>query len=47
LQLPSAKKLLMEYPEEVDLFDVSGIPEDVPSCMGDEKDCDTSERPYC
>ena len=29
LQLPSAKKLLAEYPEEVDLFDVSGIPEDV------------------
>jgi hypothetical protein len=29
LQLPSAKKLLAEYPEEVDVFDVGGIPEDV------------------
>ena len=29
LQLPSAKKLLAEYPEEADVFDVSGIPEDM------------------
>ncbi|KAI9439429.1 hypothetical protein F5148DRAFT_1278386 [Russula earlei] len=29
LQLPSARKLLAEYPEEADLFDVSGIPENM------------------
>jgi hypothetical protein len=27
--LPSARKLLAEYPEEVDLFHINGVPEDV------------------